>query len=244
MSSVHSVTQQPVGASLVGWQARPWPPQDVMFGRFCRLEPLDAQRHGAQLHAAFALTPDESDWTYMAVGPFADETAYVDYVRSVQDRQDPQHFAVIDQATGQAIGTLAAMRIDPANGVMEVGSVTFSQRLKRTPAATEAQYLMMRRAFDDLGYRRYEWKCDSLNAPSRAAALRLGFQFEGIFRQALVYKGRNRDTAWFSIIDGEWPALRQAFEQWLSADNFDDQGRQRRGLGELIDACRQGNSAG
>ncbi|MVW72053.1 MULTISPECIES: GNAT family N-acetyltransferase [unclassified Bordetella] len=244
MSSVRSLTQQPVGFPMPDWQPRSWPPQEAMSGRYCRLEPLDAQRHGAQLHAAFALTPDESDWTYMAVGPFATEAAYLDYVRGVQDRQDPQHFAVIDLATGQAVGTLAAMRIDPVNGVMEVGSVTFSEKLKRTPAATEAQFLMMRRAFDELGYRRYEWKCDSLNAPSRAAALRLGFQFEGIFRQAVVYKGRNRDTAWYSIIDSEWPALKTAFAQWLAEDNFDDQGHQRRRLSELIAACRQGSSAG
>lgn len=244
MSSVSVATQQPIGYPLPDWRPRPWPPSEPMTGRYCRLEPLDARRHGAQLHAAYSLAPDESDWTYMSVGPFANEAAYLDYVRGVQDRQDPQHFAVIESSSGQAVGTLAAMRIDRANGTMEVGAVAFSPRLKRTPAATEAQYLMMRRAFEELGYRRYEWKCDSLNAASRAAALRLGFQFEGIFRQALVYKGRNRDTAWFSIIDQEWPALRRALEQWLSIDNFDDQGRQRRRLAEAIAACRQGNSAG
>jgi RimJ/RimL family protein N-acetyltransferase len=124
------------------------------------------------------------------------------------------------------------MRIDPANGVIEVGGINYSPLLQRKPAATEAMYLMMRRAFE-LGYRRYEWKCDSLNAPSRAAAQRLGFSYEGVFRQAWVYKGRNRDTAWFSIIDGEWPALREAFERWLAPANFDANGRQRTGLSSL-----------
>ena len=125
------------------------------------------------------------------------------------------------------------MRMDPTNGVIEVGFVTFSPLLKRTPISTEAQYLLMAHVFDELGYRRYEWKCDSLNAPSRAAAERLGFKFEGIFRQATVYKGRNRDTAWFSILDTEWPAQKQAFQAWLAAENFDEQGQQRKSLGDL-----------
>ncbi|ONQ53145.1 GNAT family N-acetyltransferase, partial [Burkholderia cenocepacia] len=133
-------------------------------------------------------------------------------------------YTVIDRATGRAVGTLALMRIDPANGVIEVGSVTFSPLLKRTPVSTEAQFLLMKYAFDTLGYRRYEWKCDDLNAPSRKAAARLGFRYEGTFRQAIVYRGRNRDTAWFSIIDGEWPDVRAAFEAWLAPENFDAEG--------------------
>ncbi|MBO1110534.1 GNAT family N-acetyltransferase [Bordetella petrii] len=230
--------QQPVGHSVPNWTARPRPPREPIAGHYCRLEPLDAARHGAELHAAFSQAPDGSDWTYTYAGPFTDEASYLAYARTAQATEDPQHFAIIDLASGRALGTLAAMRIDPANGVIEVGSVAYSRRLKRTPAATEAQYLLMRRAFDQLGYRRYEWKCDSLNAPSRAAALRLGFQFEGIFRQAVVYKGRNRDTAWFSIIDTEWPAVRSGLEQWLAPDNFDAQGRQRRRLAELIAEAR------
>jgi RimJ/RimL family protein N-acetyltransferase len=130
------------------------------------------------------------------------------------------------------------MRIDPSHGVIEVGNINYSPLLQRKPAATEAMYLMMRRVFDELGYRRYEWKCDSLNAPSRAAAQRLGFQFEGIFRQAVVNKGRNRDTAWYSIIDSEWPALKQAFEQWLAPENFDAAGKQKRPLSAFIAAAR------
>jgi len=147
---------------------------------------------------------------------------------------DPLFHAVVDERSGDAVGVLAYLRIDPQNGAIEVGHINFSPRLQRTPAATEALYLMARRAFDELGYRRYEWKCDSLNAPSRRAATRLGFQFEGLFRQAGVYKGRNRDTAWFSILDAEWPALRTAYEQWLASENFDADGRQRRSLGDLI----------
>jgi len=230
--------QQPVGHPVPHWTPRARPPREPIAGQHCRLEPLDAARHGAELYAAFSEAPDGSDWTYTYAGPFADQASYLAYVRTAQASADPQHFAIIDLASGRALGTLAAMRIDPANGAIEVGSVAYSRRLKRTPAATEAQYLLMRRAFDQLGYRRYEWKCDSLNAASRAAALRLGFQFEGIFRQAVVYKGRNRDTAWFSIIDGEWPAVRSGLEQWLAPDNFDAQGKQRQRLGELIAQAR------
>jgi RimJ/RimL family protein N-acetyltransferase len=148
-------------------------------------------------------------------------------------RDDPLFHAIIARDSGRAVGVASLMRIDPGSGVLEVGGINYSPRLQRHPAGTEAMYLLMRRVFDELGYRRYEWKCDALNAASRAAAARLGFRFEGIFRQAVVYKERNRDTAWFSIIDREWPALKAAFEGWLSPDNFDDAGRQRRRLAEF-----------
>lgn len=226
--------QQPVGPDVPGWTPRARPPLTPAIGQYCRLEPLSAERHAADLYQAFSQAPDDSDWTYMGVGPFADEAAYRAFAESVQAGNDPLHHAIIDLETGRAIGTLALMRIDPANGVIEVGFVSFSRQLKRTRIATEAQFLLMRRAFDELGYRRYEWKCDSLNAPSRKAAARLGFQFEGIFRQATIYKGRSRDTAWFSIIDGEWPALRAAYEHWLNPTNFDAEGNQRTGLAERI----------
>ena len=140
---------------------------------------------------------------------------------------DPLFHAIIDNQSGKAVGVAAFLRIDPANGVMEVGHINYSPRLQRTVMATEAMALMMRRVFDELGYRRYEWKCDSLNAPSRAAAKRLGFGYEGTFRQAIVYKGRNRDSAWFSITDREWPILRTEYDRWLAPDNFDAEGRQR-----------------
>lgn len=224
---------QPVGHDLPNWTPRQRPPRTPMQGRYCRLEPLSAARHAADLFDAFSQAPDASDWTYMSVGPFADAQAYLRFAEAAQASEDPLHHAVIDLATGRAIGSLALMRVDTASGVVEVGFVCYSRRLKRTRAATEAQFLLMQRAFDELGYRRYEWKCDSLNAPSRQAALRLGFQFEGVFRQAIVYKGRSRDTAWFSIIDGDWPAVRQALAQWLAPDNLPAPGRQRQSLAAL-----------
>lgn len=226
---------QPVGAALPDWTSRPLPPHhagNAIEGRHARLEALDAARHASDLHAAYSLAPDGRSWTYMASEPFADAAAYREYAERAAASSDPLHYAVIDLRTGQAVGTLALMRIDPANGAIEVGHVMFSPLLQHTPISTDAQFLLMRHVFDDLGYRRYEWKCDSLNTPSRRAAERLGFQFEGIFRQAVVYKGRSRDTAWFSITDLEWPALRPAFETWLAPQNFDAEGRQRNSLAQ------------
>jgi len=232
MSALTNEYGQPVGAPVPGWQPCPRPPRTPLQGRWCRLEPLDAARHAEDLYHAFSQAPDGRDWTYLFVGPFADAASLRAYLEQAAASQDTLHHAVIDLASGRAVGTLALMRMDPAHGVIEVGHVTFSPRLKRTPLSTEAQYLLMRRVFDELGYRRYEWKCDSLNAPSRAAAERLGFRFEGIFRQAVIYKGRARDTAWFSIVDTEWPARKAAFERWLAPENFDADGRQRRRLNE------------
>lgn len=224
---------QPVGHPLPDWTARPAPARVTLTGRFCRLEPLDADRHADDLHAAYALAADGRDWTYMTVGPFDTPADYRAHVTAAAQVDDPLTYAVVDPRTGRAVGTLALMRQDPANGVVEVGSVTFSPLLKRTPVSTEAQFLLMSYAFDELGYRRYEWKCDSLNEPSRRAAQRLGFTFEGIFRRALVYKGRSRDTAWFSVVDTEWPQVGDALRQWLSPDNFDADGHQKRSLSEV-----------
>jgi RimJ/RimL family protein N-acetyltransferase len=204
-----------------------------MVGRYCRVEPLDPARHAGQLHAANGDDAAGRMWTYLAVGPFADEAAYRAWLEEVAPRDDPLFHAIVDAASGGAAGLASYLRIDPPNGVIEVGHLQFSPRLQRTRAATEAMYLMMRRAFDELGYRRYEWKCDSLNAPSRAAAERYGFRSEGLFRQAVVYKGRNRDTAWYAILDAEWPALRAAFERWLDPANFDAAGRQRTRLADF-----------
>jgi len=169
----------------------------------------------------------------MPVGPFDNAEDYRRYAEEAARSADPRHFAIIDRKTGKPVGTLALMRIDPKQGVIEVGHVMFSPLLQQTPMSTEAQFLLMAYVFDGLGYRRYEWKCDSLNAPSRRTAERLGFKFEGIFRQAIVYKGRNRDTAWYSIIDREWPQLKWAFQTWLSAQNFDEQGEQRKSLTDV-----------
>ena len=235
-----NVHGQPVGAPLPHWTPRALPPRLPMMGRYCRIEPLDPARHGADLFAAYAAAPDDSDWTYLAVERPPNLEAYLEYATRAAASTDPLHHAIIDARTGKAVGTAALMRVDPANGVIEIGHVTYSPLLKRTAIATEAQYLFMRRVFDELGYRRYEWKCDSLNEPSRRAACRYGFRYEGTFRQLLVYKGRSRDTAWFSIVDGEWPARRQAYEKWLAPDNFDAQGRQRQPLSAFMPAAEPG----
>ena len=203
-----------------------------MQGRFCRVEPLDPQVHAESLFAANALDIEGRMWTYLSYGPF---DAFEGY-RAWMDRSclggDPLFHAIVDRKTNRAVGLASYLRIDPRSGSIEVGHLGYSPLLRRTPAATEAMVLMMERAFG-LGYRRYEWKCDALNAPSRAAAQRLGLSFEGVFRRAAVFKGRNRDTAWYAAIDAEWPALRDAFLRWLSPDNFDEEGKQKTRLSEL-----------
>ena len=224
---------QPIGVEVAEWTERPRPSRTPMEGRYCRLEPIDADRHAAALFDAWSEAPDDRDWTYLFADRPADAAACLAYVRKCAESNDPLHFAIVDFATGSAVGSAALMRIEPAHGVIEVGGITYSPRLQKTRAGTEAMYLLMRRAFDELGYRRYEWKCDALNAPSRAAADRYGFQYEGTFRQVVVYKGRSRDTAWYSILDREWPSIRAAFESWLAPDNFDATGRQRRSLAEI-----------
>ncbi|HET9579358.1 MAG TPA: GNAT family protein [Usitatibacter sp.] len=226
---------QPIGPALPAWTPRAAPPRTPMAGRHCRLEPLDGPRHAAALHEANSLDREGRSMTYLFTDPFATPEAYRAWVDEVSRKDDPLFHAIVDSA-GRAAGVAAFMRIDGANGVIEIGHLNFSPLLQRTTAATEAIYLMLRRAFDELGYRRVEWKCDSLNAPSRAAALRFGFAFEGIFRQAVVYKGRSRDTAWYAIVDGEWPGIRSAFERWLSPGNFDGEGRQRGKLAAFMAA--------
>ena len=203
-----------------------------MHGRYCRLEPLDVSKHAEQLFASNALDPHGANWTYLPYGPFESFADFRSWLEQQSSSNDPLFFAIVDPLSGEAIGVASYLRITPASGSIEVGHLNFSPKLQRTPAATEAMYLMMRHAFE-LGYRRYEWKCNALNEPSRKAALRLGLSFEGIFRQATVSKGRNRDTAWYAAIDKEWPALREAFEQWLSPSNFDAQGEQRVSLSVL-----------
>lgn len=224
---------QPVGYPLPDWTPRPLPPRTPMAGRFCRVEPLDPERHAASLFDAYALDAEGRNWTYLAYGPFPDAGAYRAWAEGAAASTDPLFHTIVDAAGGRAVGVASYLRIDRNAGVIEVGHLNFSPLIQRGPVATEAMALMMRRAFDELSYRRYEWKCDSLNAPSRAAAERLGFTYEGTFRQATVYKGRNRDTAWYSITDREWPAVHAAFDAWLDPANFDGDGRQRRRLAEL-----------
>jgi RimJ/RimL family protein N-acetyltransferase len=225
----------PIGFPVPGWTPRPLLPRTPMTGRFCRVEPVDVERHAADLHEA-NLEGDGRNWSYLFNGPFTDFDEYRAWLAKMTAGSDPMFHAIVDARSGKAVGVAAYLRIEPAHGVIEVGHINYSPRLQGTAAATEAMYLMMRRVFDELGYRRYEWKCDNLNAPSHAAARRLGFTFEGVFRQAIVYKERNRDSAWYSILDSEWPALKAAFERWLAPSNFDDAGRQRASLS----AFRQG----
>lgn len=227
--------QQPVGEPMENWTPRQRPGPVTLKGRFCRLEPLDSAGHFADLYEAYGKAGDGRDWTYMFTGPFADEQQFHGHLNAAATSSDAVYYAVIDLSSGRAVGTLALMRIEPAHGVIEVGQVAFSPDLKRTPVSTEAHFLLMTYAFEQLGYRRYEWKCDSLNAPSRRAAERLGFTYEGLFRQAIVYKGRTRDTTWFSIIDADWPAVRAGFERWLDPANFDSQGQQKKSLAALRD---------
>lgn len=222
---------QPIGTPLPGWTPPPHPPRHVLEGRSCRVVPLD-DSHTNDLYDAMLLDDDDREWTYLPYGPFATREEYREWVRASAESTDPLVFAIVSTSTGKAVGIAAYLRIFRDGGTIEVGHLFFSQHLKRTAAATEAMALMMKQAFA-LGYRRYEWKCDALNAPSRAAAERLGFTFEGIFRQATVYKGRTRDTAWYSIVDREWPRLALAFETWLAPENFDEAGRQRQALSAL-----------
>lgn len=224
---------QPIGAPVPGWTARPRPPRTPIEGRLVRIEPIDVERHAADLFAANAADREGRMWTYMGYGPFATLDDYKTWMRSTCLGEDPLFHTIVDKATGKAAGVASLLRIDPGNGVVETGHIAYAPALQRTPAATEAMFLLMRRVFDELGYRRYEWKCDALNAPSRKAAARLGFVFEGIFRQAVIYKGRNRDTAWFAIIDKDWPALKAAYVAWLDAGNFDAAGRQKQALAAL-----------
>ena len=214
------------------------PPLTAMEGAFCRVEPINPDVHAADLYEANTTDAEDRMWTYLPYGPFASFEAYRNWMDATCTGNDPLFHAIIDRSTGKAIGVASLMRIDPAWGCIEVGHIAYSPLLQRTPAATEAMFLMMSRVFDGLGYRRYEWKCDALNAGSCGAATRLGFTFEGVFRQAAIYKGRNRDTAWYSITDEEWPAIRSAFQRWLDPQNFDDAGMQRQNLRDLITATR------
>jgi RimJ/RimL family protein N-acetyltransferase len=229
---------QKLDREVPGWTARECPPRTSMIGHFCRVVPLDLDLHAADLFAANRLDLDGRNWTYLPYGPFDDLDTYRQWVASAAVGDDPLFHAIVDLKTDQAVGVASFMRIDPTQGVIETGHLNYSPLLQRQPAATEAMYLLMRRVFDELGYRRYEWKCHALNEPSSAAALRLGFTYEGLFRQAAVVKGRNRDTLWYSIIDSEWPAIKQAYEVWLSPPNFDARGQQKHSLAYLISSMR------
>jgi RimJ/RimL family protein N-acetyltransferase len=214
--------------------ARPPARQTVLEGEHVRLEPLDPERHAADLFAAAHGEGADPDlWRYLGYGPFEAVEAMRGWLATAATSTDPLYLAVVDRPGGRAAGVVSYLRIEPEHGAIEIGHIWFGHALQRTPAATETIHLLARHAFDDLGNRRLEWKCDAANARSRRAAERFGFTFEGVFRQHMVVKGRNRDTAWYSLLDSEWPAAAAAFEAWLAPENFDADGRQRRSLAEL-----------
>ena len=223
---------QPVGFP-VDPKPAPMPGSAVLKGRFGQIERLDASRHAAGLWRI--LSGDDSAWTYMFYGPFSGAGAFSDFLGKIAVLENQIYYAICDR-DGRPQGWASLMEIRPADRVIEVGSIVYGPGLRRTPLATEAQYLLARYVFETLGYRRYEWKCDALNARSRRAAERFGFSFEGIFRQHRIVKARNRDTAWFAMLDSEWPRVKAAFETWLDDRNFDAAGRQRRSLRDIRNA--------
>lgn len=215
---------------LKNWQPRPRPERKVLDGRYVRLEPLDPSKHGDELFAASSVSDIGNRFAWLFEHPPEDRTAFQPWLERSAASEDPLFFVLIDKASGKAAGRQTLMRIDPTYGVIEIGSIYWGPLVSRKPAATEAQFLFAQYIFDELGYRRYEWKCNNRNEPSKRAAERFGFQFEGIFRQHMIVKGENRDTAWFSVTDKEWPALRKAYEAWLDPSNFDADGGQKRRL--------------
>lgn len=227
------VTRLPIGPEIEGAPARR-PDRDIVLeGRHVRLVPVDPEAHGRALYEAAHGPGHEALWQYLFPEPYPDEAAFRAYLDKAAAASDPFMLAILDRASGECVGHATYMRIEPAHRVIEVGNILYTPRLQRSPAATEAMYLMARHAFEQLGYRRYEWKCNDLNAPSRRAAHRYGFTYEGTFRQHMIVKGRNRDTAWYAMLDGDWPSRRRAFELWLEPANFDSHGRQRLALSDL-----------
>ncbi len=217
---------QMVGAEVRGWSPASFPSPESMTGAYCRVERLDAEAHATELFEANTADPNGTNWTYLPYGPFPTLDAYTSWIAEVASTDDPMFFAVVSSSTGRAVGVASLLRISTEDGSIEVGHIHFSPLLQRTPASTEAMFLLMVRVFEDWGYRRYEWKCNSLNSPSMSAARRLGFTYEGTHRNARVVKGRNRDTAWFSMTDDEWPAVKHTLQRWLDPANFDAHGRQ------------------
>ena len=223
---------QTVGEKLLQWQPPPFPLPVIMPGRYCRLEPLNPESHAEGLHASNNGEGSAGMWTYLPYGPFPTFESYRTWVGEMCVGSDPQFYAIIDPGDDTPVGVASYLRIDPANGVLEIGHLAYSPRMQRSVIATEAIFLLLQRAFG-LGYRRCEWKCNAHNMPSRAAAQRLGFSYEGLFRQASVVKGRNRDTAWYAMIDKEWHILKDVFTTWLAPRNFDGLNRQRTSLSAL-----------
>lgn len=218
---------------LKEWTPRPLPAREPLEGRYVRLEPIDAVKHGDGLYEASTVADADARFRYLFEYPPEERAALNIWLEKAEASKDPLFFAVIDKASGKVAGRQALMRIDPVHGSIEIGNIYWGPLISRKPAATEAQFLFMQYAFDALGYRRYEWKCNNANEPSKRAAEQFGFQFEGIFRQHYIQKGQNRNSAWYSIIDSEWPALKAAYQAWLSPDNFDRDGVQIKKLEEF-----------
>lgn len=225
---------QPIGEALEGWQPAGEPGKQSLQGRFCYLQPMDIARRAEELFHAYQLAEDGRDWTYLSIERPTELPVLQQYLQRQLETHGRNTLAVIDAATGKAVGTCAFLGIDRDNGVVELGMINWSPLMRQRVIGSEAIFLMLKHAFDELGFRRCEWKCDSLNTPSREAALRMGFTFEGTFRQAMTRKGRNRDSDWFSIIDGEWPLLREALAAWLSPLNIDTDGQQKQRLATFM----------
>jgi len=227
-------TTYPIGP-LVDAHSAKRPDRITLKGRWVTLTPLDAEKHAEALYeGSNGDAPRESVWNYLFDGPYRSLDDFRSNIEVKARSVDPLFFTVVDSASGRAVGYQTLMRVDAPNRVIEVGNIMYTPAMQRTAGATEAQYLFARYVFDELGYRRYEWKCNDLNAPSKRAARRFGFTFEGVFRQHMIVKGRNRDTAWFAMLDSEWPARKAAYERWLAPGNFDGQGRQKTSLSELM----------
>lgn len=229
-------TPLPLGEPVEDWSPRPWPPRSPMHGRYASLVPFDLEAHVPALFEAYAEDHSGRIWTYLPQGPFADEAGFRAWAEATCLSDDPLMYTIIDRSSVRPLGMAALMRIVPAHGVIEIGHINIAPAMQRTRASTEAIYLMLKRCFDELGYRRVEWKCHAEHAVSRRAAQRYGFTFEGVFRQHMVIKSRNRDTAWFAMLDDDWPRIRAAFDAWLDPGNFDNDGGQRRSLAALISA--------
>ena len=224
---------QPIGDALPNFKPGDLPKMERLEGRYVIVECLSNDKHGADLYEVYGPDSPANMWTYLFQNPVQSQEEWSALLDQMLAAQDRFYYAIVDKESGKALGTFALMRINRGSRVIEVGSVTYSPQLKRTRLATEAQYLLARYVFEELEYRRYEWKCDALNQPSRYAAERLGFIYEGTFRQAVVYKGRNRDTDWLAMIDKDWPAVKIRLEKWLSPDNFDENGQQIKALSDF-----------
>jgi RimJ/RimL family protein N-acetyltransferase len=223
----------PIGTRVATGTAQR-PQRATLAGRLVNIVPLDPVVHGNSLYEGSHGPGRDQLWLYLWEGPFPTRAAFDADLERKKTSEDPLYFSILDRASGLAQGHAAYLRIEPRQRVIEVGAILYTPRLQRTAAATEAMYLMAKHVFEDMGYRRYEWKCDALNEPSRRAAVRLGFSFEGVFRQHMIVKGRNRDTAWYAMLDSEWPARKAAFERWLDPANFDEQGKQKTSLSRLM----------